>query len=113
MFSFKQTTNTDGFSRVAIVRCAIMSTTGEVHIVCKCKYVKLLKTSSQFKGTTFIFFSLYKVFTSSNIFNISFAQDKAPIQAMEEHFESTDDKGKGNIIVSYQERIALEVLIAQ
>ena len=27
---------------------------------------------------------------------------------MEEHSESTDDKGKGNIIVSYQERIALE-----
>ena len=31
------------------------------------------------------------------MFNISFAQGKAPLQAMAEHSESTDDKGKGNI----------------
>ena len=59
---------------------------------------------------TFIFFSCYKVFT---IFNISFAKEKDPLQAMEEHSESTDDKGKGNVIVSYQERITLEILIVQ
>ena len=44
---------------------------------------------------------------------IFFAQDKAPLQAMEEHSESTDDKGKRNIIVSYQERIVLKILIVQ
>ena len=57
-----------------------------------------------------LLFSL-QVFTSHNIFNISFAQDKAPLQVMEEHSESTDDKGKGTIIVSYRERIALRILI--
>ena len=30
---------------------------------------------------------------------------------MEEHSESTDDKGRENIIVSYQERKALEIFI--
>ena len=90
-----------------------MSVTGEVHIVYYCKYIQLLKKSPLFKETTFVFFSRYKVFTSNNIFNISFAQDKAPLQEMEEYSESTDDKGKGNMMVSYQERIALEILIVQ
>ena len=43
-----------------------------------------------------MFFSRYKAFTSNKIFNISFVQDNAPVQAMEEHSESTEDKGKGN-----------------
>ena len=69
--------------------------------------------SRLFKETTFIFFSCYKVFTSNNIFNISFAQDKAPLQAMDENSESTDDNGKWNTVVSYQERIALEIFIVR
>ena len=81
-----------------------MSMTGEVHIVCENKYIQLFKKSLLFKETTFIVFSRYKIFTSDNIYNNSFAQDKSPPQAMEEHSESTDDKGKGNIIVSYQQQ---------
>ena len=111
MFSFRQTTNTDVFSRV--VRCAAMSMTGEVHIICYSKYIQLLKKSPLYKETTFTFFSRYKVFSSNNIINIFFAQDNAPPQAMKEHCESHDDKGKGNIIVFRQERIALEILIVQ
>ena len=107
VFSLKQTTNTDVLSRV--VRCATMSMTGEVQILFT--FIQLLKTSPLFKETTFIFFSRYKVSTSNSIFNISFAQDKAPLQAMEEHSESTDDKGKRNIIVSYRERIVWKFLL--
>ena len=112
VFSLKKTTNSDVFSRV--LSCATMSMTGEVRMVYYCKYLQLLKKAPLFRETGFIFFSRYKVFTSNNIFfNISFVQDNAPLQAMEEHSESTDDKGKGNMMVSYQKRIALEVLIVQ
>ena len=90
-----------------------MSMPGEVHIVYYCKYIQLLNKSPLFKEATFIFFSRYKLFTSNNLYKISFAQDKAPLQAIEKHSESTDDKGKGNIMVSYQVRIALEILIVQ
>ena len=60
-----------------------------------------------------MFISRYKIFSSNNNFNMSFAQEKVPVQAMEDRSESTDDEGKGNIIVSNQERIALEILIVQ
>ena len=112
MLSLKQTTKTDVFPRV--VSCSTMSMKGEVHIVCYCKsreneYTQLLGIKSQLSSSFLV--TRYLALETFSIF--FFAQDKALLQAMEEHSESTDDKGKRNIIVSYQERIALKILILQ
>ena len=97
VLSLKQATNTDVFSRV--VSCSTMSMKGEVHTVCYCKsgedeYIQLLCLNRQLSSS----FLVTRHLPLITFFNISFAQDKAPLQAMEEHSESTDDKGEGNII---------------
>ena len=55
---------------------------------------KRLLSSSSFLVTRYLPLIKFSIFL--------FAQDKAPLQVNAEHSESTDDKGKRNIIVSHR-----------
>ena len=112
MFTLKQTTNTDVFSS-RVLRCATVCLRQARYILfVNVNTFNCLKSLLCLKRQHLSSFLVTRYLALITI-SMSFVENKAPLQAMEDRSESTDDEGKGNIIVSNQERIALEILIVQ